>query len=46
MSTSEQVPMDDAEMAALYAEFAAEDQEFAEEGMAEYEASLDYEDAQ
>lgn len=36
---------DDVELAALYAEFADEDRELAEVGLAEYDASLAREDA-
>lgn len=37
--------LDDAELEALYAEFADEDRELAESGLAEYAASLEREDA-
>ena len=52
MSTKEQISrelnqlsFDELQLAALYAEFAEEDQQLAEEGMAEYAGTLTREDA-
>ncbi len=39
-----ETPIDDAELEALYAEFADEDRELAESGLTEYAANLERED--
>ena len=44
--TAESPQLDETQIAALYAEFADEDRQLAEEGIADYEASLQAEDVQ
>ncbi len=43
---AEPAQIDEAQIAALYAEFADEDRQLAEEGIADYDASLRAEDVQ